>query len=119
MSFDVSQFLKGVSGEARRRALAAGEKAVEKYANHVVGKAQRLAPVDTGALKSSGTAEAPTTSGGAVTCLIGFNTDYAAAVHERLDLHHTQGQAKYLERAMQQEGPKLRNFVEKEMRDAL
>jgi hypothetical protein len=28
---------------------------------------------------------------------IGFNTEYAAAVHENLNAHHTVGKAKYLE----------------------
>lgn len=39
--------------------------------------------------------------GGTIEMLIGFNADYAAAVHERLDLHHDQGQAKFLEAAIQ------------------
>lgn len=38
---------------------------------------------------------------------IGFNTEYAAAVHERLDLHHDQGQAKYFERAIRDDGPEI------------
>ncbi len=119
MSFDVSKFLAGLSGEGKRRTIAAGVAAVDKFANHVVGKAQRLAPVDTGALKASGIAEPPEVAGNSITATVGFNTDYAAAVHERLDQHHAQGQAKYLEAPMRTEAHKLVPFVEKEMRKAL
>lgn len=44
--------------------------------------------------------------------IIGFNTNYAAAVHERLDLHHEPpGQAKFLESALREAGD--RGLVEK------
>ncbi|MCC6679876.1 MAG: hypothetical protein IT445_03140 [Phycisphaeraceae bacterium] len=119
MSFDVSDFLRGLEGEGKRRAIAAGEAAVDKFANHVIGQAQDLAPVETGALKSSGVAEKAEFVGHDIRAVVGFNTDYAAAVHERLDLHHDQGQAKFLETAMRTEAHKLRPFVESEMRKAL
>lgn len=119
MSFDTSQFLKGLEGEGRRRAIAAGVKGVDQFANHVIGKAQKLAPIEFGTLKASGVAEKAEAKGNDIFAVVGFNTNYAAAVHERLDLNHDQGQAKYLEDAMRTEGPKLVPFVEKEMRKAL
>jgi hypothetical protein len=42
---------------------------------------------------------------------VGFNTNYAAAVHERLDQQHEQGQAKYLETAMRNNAAKFESFV--------
>lgn len=42
-----------------------------------------------------------------------------AAVHERLDQHHEQGQAKFLETAMRTEAPKLVPYVTREMKKAL
>jgi len=119
MSFDVSKFLRGLEGPARQRVQMAGLRAVDQFGEHVIGQAQRLAPVRTGALKSSGTTLPAEISGGGISKTIGFNTDYAAAVHERLDQHHDQGQAKFLESAMRKDAPKLRPFVEKEMRKAL
>jgi len=124
MSFNVTQFLQGLEGEGRRRALAAGVLAVDQFAEQVVGKAQDLAPVETGALKRSAVAEKAQSSGGGgggggITAVIGFNTDYAAAVHERLEAHHDQGESKYLEKAMRRKAHKLKPFVEKEMRKAL
>jgi hypothetical protein len=119
MGFDITEFMKGLEGEGRRRVIGAGVAAVDQFANHVVGKAQRLAPVETGALKASGVAEKAEFTGKDITAVIGFNTDYAAAVHERLDAHHDEGQAKYLETAMRTEAPKLHPFAVKEMKKAL
>jgi hypothetical protein len=44
---------------------------------------------------------------------IGFNTDYAAAVHEILTNHHPIGQAKYLHRAVEEIKPRLGGFIAK------
>lgn len=118
MAFDVSKFLRGV-GEGRRRAMAAAARSVEVFGNHVIGKAQEITPVKTGALQNSGTVETPVTTRSSVECTIGFNTDYAAAVHERLNAHHAQGQPKYLETAMRQEARKLVPFVRAEVDKAL
>lgn len=74
------------------------------------------ARVDTGFLKASGNADEPTVSGASIYQVIGFNAHYAAAVHERLDLHHTDGQAKFLETAMRTEARKLVNYVKSEVK---
>lgn len=120
MSFDISEFLDGLD-EGRDRALAAGVDAVDQFANHVIGKSQDLAPKKTGTLAGSGVAEDAKVSAGGkdITAVIGHNTDYAAAVHERINVHHDNGQAKYLETAMRQEAHKLKPTVEAAMRSAL
>lgn len=118
MGFDISKFLAGLD-EGKDRAIKAGEQAVDQYANRVVGKAQKLAPKLTGALAGSGIAEKAQFNGHDIRATVGFNTNYAAAVHERLDVHHENGQAKFLETPMRTEAPKLPPFVEKAMRSAL
>jgi hypothetical protein len=117
-SLDIQKFLKGM-GEARQRAESAATRAINKAAQHTIGQAQKLAPVDTGALKASGTALPAENQDGRITATIGFNTNYAAAVHERLDVHHDQGQAKYLEVPLRQMDAKLTDFVKEEVRKAL
>ncbi len=119
MSFDISQFMKGLTGEGRRRVINAGVKAVDLFADRVVGKSQGLAPIDLGNLEDSGFAEKAEFTGTDIVAVVGFNTEYAAAVHERLDAHHDEGQAKYLEAAMNQEAHKLKPFVEAEMKKTL
>ena len=50
---------------------------------------------------------------------IGFNTNYAAAVHENLEAHHDVGEAKFLENAMRTEAPKVTQFVAAAVKGAL
>lgn len=119
MSFDVSKFLRGLEGPAQQRVRKAGLRAVDMFGEHVIGKAQQVTPVKTGALQNSGTTLPAVASGSGISKTIGFNTNYAAAVHERLDQFHSQGEAKFLETPMRTEAAKLRPFVEAEMRKAL
>jgi hypothetical protein len=114
MAVQITQFLESLkTAEAKRRAAAVV--AIEQFANHVLGEAQALAPVDTGFLKASGYVAPvgdPGEGGGPLSFTIGFNAHYALIVHERLDVHHPQGQAKFLETAMRVNAPKLVNFVQ-------
>lgn len=86
-------------------------------ANNTITEAKRLAPVDLGNLRGSGHVQLPTITGSRVTVEAGFggpamignvgsaNTqpvNYALVQHERLDYHHTVGQAKYLETPLKQ-----------------
>lgn len=58
-------------------------------------------------------------SGKTITQVIGYNASYAAAVHERLDVRHEVGEAKFLEKAMNRERPKFQEHVSKEIKKAL
>jgi len=119
MAFDVSQFMQGLDEAAAKRIIPAALKAVDDFGEHVLGVAQADCPVKTGALQNSGTTLPAVMVGSAITKTIGFNTNYAAAVHENLEAHHTQGHAKYLANAILSQGPKLESFAEKEIKDAL
>ena len=95
--FDATEFLQRmrilegqVAGASRDALFEAGE--------FVLAEAQKLCPVDTGALIASATGDDSHLGKGEYE--IGFNTPYAAAVHERTEVAHPQGQAKYLETAM-------------------
>lgn len=134
---DISKFVKGLK-QAESAKVRAAVRAVGQYGAHVIGDAQQLTPVDTGALQASGTFLDPELKGTTVEQTIGFNTSYAAAVHERLDVAHggeeskadlkarraknkaagkktkrrnAVGQAKFLSTAMQQDAPKFGPFV--------
>lgn len=118
ITFDTSRFLRALTQTYKPEAQAAAARAVGVFGEAVMGKAQRLAPVDTGTLKGSGVTDDPVIEDGRIRSEVGFNTDYAAAVHERLDLHHPQGQAKFLEAPMREMAPKLAGFVQDELRKA-
>lgn len=67
----------------------------------ILTDSQRLVPVETGTLRSSGTVSTPKTDGDIVDVEIGYGgaaQDYAIVQHERMDFQHPHGgQAKYLE----------------------
>src|SRR4051812_9555758 len=104
MPVDVSKFIKGMQ-EKRQRVIAAAVTGVDVFGEHVIGDAQQITPVKTGALQASGTTEEAKVDGTSVSKTIGFNTHYAAAVHERLDSKHAVGQAKFLETSMTNNAP--------------
>jgi hypothetical protein len=116
---DITELLKGL-GEARERAQAAALRALDIAGEQVIGDAQQLCPVLTGALQASGTAEEPAqVVGDGVQKIIGFKTAYAAAVHENLTAHHTVGQAKFLETAVRNDAGKVKEYLADEVRKAL
>jgi hypothetical protein len=110
MPFDLDKFKEGLKAAGNAQT-AAAMKAVDQFGEHVIGDAQQLTPVLTGALQASGTTLPAKMEGGTVRKEIGFNTDYAAAVHEKLQNAHKVGQAKFLEAAMNENSPKFAEFV--------
>ena len=60
----------------------------------VLAGSVRLVPVDTGRLRSTHYVTIPSSRG---VVEMGYGTDYAVPVHERTDVRHTTGQAKFLE----------------------
>lgn len=62
----------------------------------------------------------------AIVAEIGYDTDYAAAVHERFDLNHNypgtgnpKGQPKYLENTLQRLTPRFATFVAGRVKEEL
>jgi hypothetical protein len=117
-SADISKLLKGLR-EAKARGVAAAVRGLDVFGEHVIGDSQQLCPVDTGALKASGTTLPAEANGTKLSKTIGHNVNYAAAVHERLDQHHDQGQAKFLETAIRNNAPKMKDFIAAEVKKAL
>jgi HK97 gp10 family phage protein len=117
-SADIASLLRAMQ-QAQSRAYAAAQAALDQAGEHVLADAQTLAPVRTGALKASATTEPAGRVGDTVLKLIGFNTSYAAAVHERLGVRHSQGQAKFLETAMRRSAPKVMQFIADEVKKAI
>lgn len=95
----MSQNFKLTSRFPQAQALikAGVRRGVQSAALDLLGKAQNLAPVDTGDLRGSGNTEFQDTAGG-YTGTVGFAAEYATVQHEDLTFEHPQGgQAKYLE----------------------
>jgi hypothetical protein len=93
------------------RQLDAAERACRAWMEHVIGEAQRRAPIEEGTLRATGTVEVERhATGGTVTG--SFSTPYAAVQHERLDFNHPRGgQAKYLEGPFKENLPRLEPLI--------
>lgn len=97
--------LKALLNRYSDRAVPAMGAALYEEANTIMRDSKMEAPVDTGALRGSGTVKNPQVSPGGVMVEFGYGgaaSDYAWIQHERLDYNHPTGNAKYLE------GPTLR-----------
>lgn len=113
---DISSMLRGM-GEFRRRAEAAALRGLDLAGEHVLTAAKVLCPKETGTLAASGTTLPATSEDGRLEKVIGFNTQYAAAVHERLNARHAAPtQAKFLESAMRSRAQRVAEFVAREIR---
>lgn len=78
----------------------------------IMADAVERVPVDTGRLRQSGYIAPPTSVMGAVE--MGFGTDYAIPVHERTEVSHTTGEAKFLEKAIVAKGQGQLHWVVKQ-----
>jgi hypothetical protein len=85
-----------------KHAVAAG---VYQMGFSILGKAQKLTPVDVGRLRASAYASPPK-SIDKPEVEIGFGTDYALAVHERVEVFHEVGQPLFLKRAVDEARPR-------------
>lgn len=120
MAFDATEFKAGLKA-ASAAVKAAALRAADVFGDvQILGDAQEMAPVATGFLKSSGTTEpAVMAADGGISKRIGFNAIYAVYVHEDLEAHHDDGQAKFLEESMRRGLPKFGPFVAGQIKDVL
>lgn len=115
MGADISAFLRGLK-EGRQRTIARAKRGAFKAMSQIVGNATEWAPIDKGVLRASGTTEEPVVAGTRITCRGGFNTSYAAAVHNNLEAHHPQGEAMYLAKTMREDRDVAMETIASEIR---
>jgi len=77
----------------------------------VKGEAQRRTPVDTGNLKNS--AYTDSEGGNDPAAVIGYQASYAPFVHEDLEARHDNGEAKFLERALNENQDRIIQTIRK------
>jgi hypothetical protein len=125
LDFDFSKFDAGVRA-GMAKTLASAAKATNAFGEQLIGNAQELAPVESGALQASGNAkETAIVASGKIEKTVGFNTAYAAARHERPPEEDTgvrqnpRGQWKFLETAMREMVPKFGPFIAKQVESDL
>jgi len=92
------------------------KQAVSEVCLDLQGKAQLLAPVDSGDLRGSASTQI-TESGNTITGKIGFGVEYALIQHETLWFRHPRGgQAKYLENPMKENETRYVAHIESSVR---
>ena len=99
--------------ETLRLAREAGKQGVQRALEDLMARSQARAPVLTGALRDSAHFEQQDLSGKVV-----YRADYAVAVHENLLAHHETGEAKYLQRALEDSERALMEGFSAPLRDA-
>jgi hypothetical protein len=104
---EIQNFIDSLEKQYLPRAKAVLVFQLGKFAEAVLGEAKNRCPYATGFLSGSGTTEGPIGEGLESSYIVGFNAIYAAAVHEILTNHHSQGEAKFLENALREWSPKL------------
>lgn len=84
------------------RFTSAAAAALNEIAEATMTDAKERTPVDTGRLRASGKVEhaKPLALVGNIQATLTFGTEYAVYVHERTQLRHAVGEAKFLERAV-------------------
>lgn len=118
MGFNMSDDIRDLQDHYEDRAAEfqkAVERAVEKEARKIKVESQKLAPVDTGFLQSS----ARVKKTGDAKFVIAYLASYAMPVHERTEVKHENGEAKFLETAMKDHAskflPNVKKSVKKDM----
>ena len=136
------------SGELHARVMAGAKQGMIEVSEDLLGRAMRDAPLDKGTLRGSGTAavyvngkrvssagvkqigtersavevepEIALDLGQSVVGVVGFNTTYALAQHERLEYDLPKGgKAKYLEDNLKQQGGRYTDHIASRMREAV
>jgi hypothetical protein len=82
--------------QMRKRSVRANRAGLHAGALAIMAISVRLVPVDFNFLRGSAFVEKPRQVGKEARVRVGYGTKYAAAVHERTEVNHTVGQAKYL-----------------------
>jgi len=98
--------------------LASAVRAVKRFEDIELKEMKKRTPVETGELEASGHAAEPVLSswgnqfgrGTVIKGVIAFTAPHAVYVHEDLEAHHENGQAKYMSSVLDESGP---HFLER------
>lgn len=101
---------------AKRRVDDAGRKGLYAAGEHVLGVSNRQAPIEEGDLIRSG----GVSQDDAGQTAISYDTPYAVRQHEDMSLKHDAGRnAKFLEKALASEAPKITELIAAALRGAI
>jgi len=102
IEFDSSSFDSGISAYVSSR-IALAMKGLKASGERLKEKSVARTPIDTGELRSRAFVSPVTSSEDSMSVTVGYESEdplYAVYVHERTDVHHKIGQAKFLESSL-------------------
>ncbi len=122
VSIEFSPELKRFFRQAPGQFKQAAARALYQEAELVMGKSKEMCPVDTGTLRDSGYVKPPETTADKVSVEMGYGgaaQEYAIYVHENLNANHPVGEAKFLEKPVNEVKPQLANNLARRIRNDL
>lgn len=125
IDFDITGIRELANALRRTRAemRAAIKAGVSMAGEQIRTESMRRVPVDLGVLRASHYVTEPEERGGIVSVVVGCGggpaEPYAIVQHERLDFHHNEGEAKFLENAVKAEADAARRILGRFARAAL
>lgn len=124
MTIEVSgmgKFRKGLLKLRKKDGPVGYRKALIKALLMVEAESIRRAPIDTGNLRRSGGGNATVTSSTEKEAkgVTFFTANYATPVHERVDIPHTTGEAKFLEKAIMALIPEMEPMLAKGLKASI
>ena len=99
-----------------RKGAAEGLLKAAEYVRDAAKEITPVSPVEGGKLRDTGTASVDE---GALRAAVSFDTNYAVFVHERMDLAHEHGQAKFLEQPLNGSGSEIARLVAEAIKASL
>ena len=97
-----------------------------EFAGEIEAESVKLTPIDTGELRSRSYIHGPLydSKNQQYTMVVGYEKDtpaensYAVPVHERVEVHHDVGQAKFLETAFETKQPEYLPFIKQIIKES-
>jgi len=83
---------------------------------HLRSESVKQCPVDTGRLRASATVTPVKEEGDTFYVEVGYGTDYAIYVHERTELRHKVGKAKFLEDPLKENANNYKEWIRSAIR---
>lgn len=116
VSIDVKQTVGADLRTFKKRAMSVAAGILREEGEDTMTDSKELAPVEYGVLRASGHVEGPDMTGNVITVTMAYGgaaEEYAYIVHERMDVHHPVGQAKYLEQPVLEHAPNIPKRMQK------
>lgn len=115
----IGELNSGFDG-ANNKGIGGVKQAVDDAAGNLLSESVKEVPHDIGTLQGTGNAGEAELKGDEISAEVGYNTPYAARLHEHPEYHFQKGRkGKYLEDPLKRMGPAYKKDIEDSLNNAL